>query len=108
MVHIVTLHNTVVKYTKGQTCTCVTKYSLSNIIEAITAMTQVARYINEVQKVSELYAHLFDDLLLKSGLAEVTILIVFLSNILNHVFAIDSLVWVSRYPSSCTTMWECG
>ena len=35
-------------------------------------MTQVARYINEVQKVSELYAHLFDDLLLKSGLAEVS------------------------------------
>ena len=34
-------------------------------------MTQVARYINEVQKVSELYAHLFDGLLLKSGLAEV-------------------------------------
>ena len=46
-----------------------TSYSLT--IEAITAMTQVARYINEVQKVSELYAHLFDDLLLKSGLAEV-------------------------------------
>ena len=47
-------------------------YSLSTItVEAITAMTQVARYINEVQKVSELYAHLFDGLLLKSGLAEV-------------------------------------
>ena len=34
-------------------------------------MNQVAQHINEVQKVTELYAHLFDYLLLQSQLAEV-------------------------------------
>ena len=40
--------------------------------DAVEAMTRVANYINEVQRVSETYSALFDTILKESGGAEVS------------------------------------
>lgn len=43
--------------------------------DAVEAMTRVANYINEMQRVSETYSALFDTILRESGGAEVRTLL---------------------------------
>ena len=82
--------------------------------EVIISMDQVARYINEVQRVSEIYAHLFDELLQQSGLAEVRGWSLPLMNTLNSLSLSLSLsllvqfgvsVQVSQLQYHCVGMW---
>lgn len=41
-------------------------------IDAVDSMIRVADYINEMQRISEVYSSLFDDMIKESGLAEVS------------------------------------
>jgi len=41
-------------------------------IDAVDSMVRVADYINEMQRISEVYSSLFDDMIKESGLAEVS------------------------------------
>ena len=40
--------------------------------DAVDGMVRVADYINEMQRISETYSSLFDDMIKNSGLAEVS------------------------------------
>ena len=40
--------------------------------DAVDGMVRVADYINEMQRISETYSSLFDDMIRNSGLAEVS------------------------------------